>query len=124
MNLVPDSLEALFESSGAPLPFDAALAQELPQSPTTLDDQIGAEAAAADRCAGFRWYRGIDAVGIVRIFRFERGGSVEQWHGLLRSQTLQSVAGPFRSPIQARARLAGEPGLGRLHEVGSRAFHD
>ena len=111
MNPAPDSLEALFETPGAPV-ASGADAQEGPQGPTTLDALIRADAELAGDRGGFRWYRGVDGEGVVRIFRFKRGRCVEQWHQLLQSQGLRSVAGPFRTQIRAHGVLAP----GSLHK--------
>jgi hypothetical protein len=70
MNPVPDPLEAVLESRGAPHQSGADLAQEKPR-----------------RLPG--------------------------------PQRLRSVAGPFRSPVQAHAQLAGRPWRKRPHEARS-----
>lgn len=84
-------------------------------APTHLDSFICADQEAigslADARAGVRWYRGIDGAGVVHIFQFQRGGSIELWHRSLTLQGLHSVDGPFRSQRQAHAgaRPGGHP---------------
>lgn len=91
------ALHALFEPV-APLEPDA------PELPRNLDDSITADAATAWDFVTHRWYRGVDTQGVVRIFRFQRGLSLAQWHEALQSQRLQSVDGPFRTQVQAQAQ--------------------
>jgi hypothetical protein len=79
-----------------------AIVEPAPELPTNLDAHITADAAAAWDFTSYRWFKGVDTAGVNRIFRFQRGNSLAQWHELLRSQRLRSVAGPFRTQAQAQ----------------------
>lgn len=94
------ALHALFEPVVPSVP-------DAPELPRNLDDSISADAGSSWDFVSHRWYRGLDSQGVVRIFRFQRGNSLAQWHELLRSQQLQSVDGPFRTQVQAQAKPAG-----------------
>lgn len=70
--------------------------------PSNLDTHIESEHRTLEPGhMGFRWYRGADARGVTLVFRFPRGGSVEQWQTGLRTQRLVAVTGPFRAQNQA-----------------------
>ena len=90
------ALHALFE------PAPVAIEPE-PELPTNLDTHVLADAAAAWDLVGYRWYNGVDTRGVLHIFRFQRGNSLEKWHALLHSQKLQTVGGPFRTQSHAQA---------------------
>ena len=81
--------------------FDVEL-ERAAEPPSNLDTHIKSEHQALEAGpVGFRWYRGADAQGVTRVFRFQRGGSIEQWRQGLRSQRLIAVSGPFRAQNQA-----------------------
>jgi hypothetical protein len=93
------ALSALFQTLPAVTESDVEL-------PTNLDASIRSDAGAACDLISYRWYRGTDQAGVQRIFRFQRAGSLEQWHESLQSQRLRSVAGPFRTQAHAQSRAA------------------
>ena len=93
------ALNALFEPAQPPV-------VEVPDLPLNLDEVIAADAASSWDFVTHRWYRGVDAHGVVRIFRFQRGNGLPLWHELLRTQQLQSVDGPYRTQVQAQAKPA------------------
>jgi len=66
-----------------------------PGPPTNLDPLVLADAETRADSTTVRWYSGLDVAGTVRIFPFQRGRSLDAWRELLKSQSLQSVAGPF-----------------------------
>src|SRR5450759_4949910 len=91
------ALNALFQ------PAPAAVEPDARELPINLDKYILADASAAWDTVSYRWYFGTDIAGVQRIFRFQRGSSLEQWHELLRSQKLQTVSGPFRTQAHAQS---------------------
>lgn len=82
---------------------DPVLGPHVSGPPTDLDPLILADAETRADSVSVRWYRGLDAAGVVRIFRFQRGRSLQAWQRLLQSQSMQSVAGPFRTRLHAHA---------------------
>jgi hypothetical protein len=78
---------------------------DVPRPPTNLDLRILADAETRADSMAVRWYSGVDAAGVVRIFRFQRGRSIEAWRQLLKAQSLQSVAGPLRTRLDAQVAL-------------------
>ena len=76
-----------------------------PGPPTKLDPLVLADAETRADSTTVRWYSGLDAAGTVRIFPFQRGRSLDAWRELLKSQSLQSVAGPFRTRWGAYAAV-------------------
>lgn len=92
------ALNALFEPR---LPL--AEPEPDPELPTGLDATIAADAAQHWDGPTYRWYRGTDSKGIRRIFRFQRGLSLDAWHLALRTQRLCTVTGPFRTQQMAAA---------------------
>jgi hypothetical protein len=99
------ALDALFDAPAvSPAVAPAAPPPPAPELPRNLDDAIEADTRLAWDGAAFRWFAGRDAGGIVRIFRFQRGLPLEQWHALLRTQALVAVSGPYRNQaLAARA---------------------
>lgn len=90
-----EALEALFGQSPTPA-NDVALAV-----PSNLDATVEADMHTVWDGPLYRWYRGRDGAGVLRVFRFQRGASLVQWHELLAAQRLTSVEGPFRSQAHA-----------------------
>ena len=88
------------ESMNTSYPFD--LSPATATAPCNLDPIIEREHRAPPLGdSDFRWYRGADSQGVIHVFRFQRGGSVENWQHGLRSQQLVDVSGPFRAKSQA-----------------------
>ncbi len=92
------ALQALFGPAPAP-----AREEELVALPLNLDSAIEADTHAAWDVVLYRWYRGVDAHGVTRIFRFQRGLALTTWHDQLRTQRLTRIDGPFRTQAQATA---------------------
>lgn len=97
------ALDALFDS---PSPLPMATPPPTPPAnldvPRNLDAVIEADTATPFEVETHRWFAGRDATGIVRIFRFQRGQALADWHDTLHKQRLVSVAGPYRNQIQAQ----------------------
>lgn len=93
-----EALNALF----VPAPAYYEAPAEVPPAPDTLDDSIRAEEGQFAEVALFRWYRGQDLSGVERFFKFQRGLPLTQWRELLVRQRMASVAGPFRTLVQAQ----------------------
>ncbi len=93
-----EALNALFVS--APAYYEAPV--DVPPAPDTLDDSIRAEEGQFADVALFRWYRGEDAAGVQRFFKFQRGLPLASWHDLLVRQRMTSVSGPFRTLVHAQ----------------------
>jgi hypothetical protein len=91
------ALDALFQ------PSRAVVESGPPELPVNLDAHILADCSAAWEIVSYRWYRGTDTGGVQRIFRFQRGNSLEQWHETLQSQKLQDIFGPFRTQAHAQS---------------------
>lgn len=98
------ALDALFDAPAPSVVPEPAPAAPPPDLPRNLDAAIEADTQLTWDGAAFRWFAGRDATGIVRIFRFQRGLPLEQWHQLLRTQALAEVRGPYRNQaLAARA---------------------
>lgn len=92
------ALHALFE----PRSFVAYAEPEIEiEPPHNLDAAISADAAMSWEVESYRWYRGTDAKGVNRVFRFRRGRPVDEWQAHLKAQRLTSVNGPFRTQQHA-----------------------
>ena len=102
-----EALHALF--APAPATVYLATVAEPVTIPDNLDAQISADEATSLDTPMFRWYRGTDAKGIVRVFRFQRGHTLAQWREQLTTQQLCSVSGPFRTVAQAQAAASTRP---------------
>ena len=72
-----EALHALFAPVQATV-YLATVAEPV-TIPDNLDAQISADEATTLDTPMFRWYRGTDAKGIVRVFRFQRGHTLAQW---------------------------------------------
>lgn len=94
-----EALHALF----APAPVYVTEEATPVEPPTTLDSVIVADLGINSDVALFRWFKGHDAKGVERLFKFQRGASLEQWHALLTKQSIVQVQGPYRSAAQAAA---------------------
>ena len=97
------TLADLFETDLAAVEVEPVTAARARQPPTDLDSLILADAETESHWVGVRWYRGVDAAGVVRVFQFRRGSPIELWRRLLSLQSLQSVAGPVRTQLAAHA---------------------
>lgn len=95
------ALDALFDSP-APAPIAPPPAPPAPDLPQNLDPVIEADVQLAWEGETYRWFAGRGAAGVLRIFRFQRGLTLEAWHETLRKQMLESVAGPYRSQVHAQ----------------------
>lgn len=94
-----EALHALF----APAPVYVTEQPQQPEPPTNLDTVILADLGVTSDVPLFRWFKGYDAKGVERIFKFQRGLSLEKWRDSLQKQVLVQVQGPYRSVAQAAA---------------------
>jgi len=100
---ISDPFDAVFLPYRAGCNDEPGIVALAPGPPTDLDPLILADAETRADSATVRWYSGLDAAGAFRIFRFQRGRSIDAWRELLKSQSLQSVSGPFRTRWDAYA---------------------
>lgn len=97
------ALDALFDSpSPLPMPTHPPTPPANLDVPRNLDAVIEVDVGMPFEVETHRWFAGRDATGIVRIFRFQRGQALADWHETLRKQRLVSVAGPYRNQMQAQ----------------------